>query len=204
MDERKLSIAGTSGGLALAGFCLAGPIGGAAAGIATGLAGALFGALLSDAVLPEQDRPWTEVASIIAEGETNKIEFKSSLLSKNQISSKIVCTLAAFANTSGGHMLIGVEDNREVCGIEADMTNKYKSQDKWFKALSDKIASDIGESFSKYHRIRLTEYQDRTVCQIEVRKANKKIYCNGTYYIRQNNQTTTLSHEQFDKLQSDD
>lgn len=189
---RKYKVIGTSGGLGLVGLCLGGPV--------VGIAGAVFGGLLSNAVIPEEDRPWVNVASLIAEGETSKIEFKSSLLNSNgKISDKLICGLAAIANTSGGNMLIGVTDDREVCGIEPDL-EKYKTRDKWLKALFDKIDSDIGTSFHKYFRARFVDYQDKTLCQIEVTKPPKKVFCKKIFYQRQGNQTVSPSHEEYDKI----
>lgn len=56
------------------------------------------------------------LTQLIAQGEGNTLEFKSTLES----AAKIAKTLVAFANTSGGLLLIGVTDDRKVCGIASE------------------------------------------------------------------------------------
>jgi predicted HTH transcriptional regulator len=51
--------------------------------------------------------------ALIGEGEGRGLEFKSGLPRDE----KIARTLGAFANTSGGLLLIGVRDRGEVCGV---------------------------------------------------------------------------------------
>ncbi len=56
------------------------------------------------------------LTQLIAQGEGNTLEFKSTLES----AAKIAKTLVAFANTSGGLLLIGVTDDQKVCGIASE------------------------------------------------------------------------------------
>ena len=67
----------------------------------------------------------------IQKGEGKTLEFKEKLPENI----KVVKTVIAFSNTSGGKLVIGVNDNREVVGIEEDIFE-----------LQDKIASLIYES----------------------------------------------------------
>lgn len=53
---------------------------------------------------------------LITQGESNTLEFKSTIDS----AVKIAKTLVAFANTSGGTLLIGVTDDRQICGIQSE------------------------------------------------------------------------------------
>jgi len=53
---------------------------------------------------------------LIAQGEGNTLEFKSTIDSPV----KIAKTLVAFANTGGGTLLIGVDDSGQVCGIVSE------------------------------------------------------------------------------------
>ena len=57
---------------------------------------------------------------ILKQGENSKIEFKESL-EKN-----IVKDICAFANSSGGKIFLGVDDNNQPKGIK--ITNRLKSQ----------------------------------------------------------------------------
>ena len=69
---------------------------------------------------------------LITQGENKRVEFKEQL-PKNE---SIVKTIIAFSNTSGGKLIVGVNDNREIVGID----------DKNIFELQDKIASLIFDS----------------------------------------------------------
>ena len=60
-----------------------------------------------------------ELALLLQEGETHKIELKESI---NGIDREIV----AFANASGGKILIGVKDDGTIRGVK--ITNRLKAQ----------------------------------------------------------------------------
>lgn len=52
----------------------------------------------------------------IAQGEGQQLDFKKTISSAQ----RIAATLAAFANTSGGTLLIGVRDNGSICGCNPE------------------------------------------------------------------------------------
>ena len=56
----------------------------------------------------------TELIEKISLGEDATIEFKRTLPHRNSLADEI----AAFANARGGMILIGVDDNREIVGID--------------------------------------------------------------------------------------
>jgi predicted HTH transcriptional regulator len=56
------------------------------------------------------------IAELIRQGEHQRLDFKHSISD----SKKIARSLVAFANTSGGTLLIGVKDNGNVAGINSD------------------------------------------------------------------------------------
>ncbi|MCX7879459.1 MAG: ATP-binding protein [Ignavibacteria bacterium] len=53
---------------------------------------------------------------IVAEGENSKVEFKRKLTSPEKIAREI----CAFANTKGGVIIIGIDDDRKVVGIDSE------------------------------------------------------------------------------------
>lgn len=56
------------------------------------------------------------IASLIAEGENEHQDFKYQITDAR----KIARSISAFANRSGGHLLIGVKDNGALAGISSD------------------------------------------------------------------------------------
>jgi len=58
----------------------------------------------------------SDLVILIANGEGDQLEFKKTITHLN----KIARTLAAFANTRGGIILVGVLDNGKICGIDPE------------------------------------------------------------------------------------
>ena len=56
------------------------------------------------------------ILNLIAQGEHQQLDFKFAI----NDSKKIARTLAAFANTDGGRLLIGVKDNGAIVGVNSD------------------------------------------------------------------------------------
>jgi len=59
---------------------------------------------------------YQQVISMIDAGEGINIEFKQRFSDYEKISKEII----AFANTQGGFILFGVDDNKKVCGVESE------------------------------------------------------------------------------------
>ena len=55
-----------------------------------------------------------EIKRLVKEGETDTLEFKR----KANFPEKIVKEIVAFANTKGGKLFIGVDDDRSVTGVK--------------------------------------------------------------------------------------
>jgi ATP-dependent DNA helicase RecG len=61
------------------------------------------------------------ISELINAGESKTVELEEDFSQKNQIS-KTVC---AFANRAGGHIIIGVNDQKEVLGIDDELVDDY-------------------------------------------------------------------------------
>lgn len=104
------------------------------------------------------------MTELIAQGENTTLEFKSTLGS----AAKIAKTLVAFANTNGGILLVGVTDDKRICGIaseEAEMSKIEEAADRYceppvtvsYKMVSvqgaNVLAVSILESEEKPHTV---------------------------------------------------
>ncbi len=58
----------------------------------------------------------TELIEIIEQGECSTVEFKRKIASPQKIAKEI----SAFANTKGGYLLIGVDDDRSIIGVHSE------------------------------------------------------------------------------------
>ena len=94
---------------------------------------------------------YSSISEMISNGENQWIEFKETLLAERNINGdgtwkertdwkfKILRQIAAFLNSEGGHILIGVADNRSIYGIEPDFTilkGSKENTDKFSQCLS--------------------------------------------------------------------
>jgi predicted HTH transcriptional regulator len=58
----------------------------------------------------------TELNKLIEDGENSQIEFKRKFSTPEKIAKEMV----AFANTKGGYLLFGVDDDRKIVGVESE------------------------------------------------------------------------------------
>jgi hypothetical protein len=121
---------------------------------------------------------------LIAEGESDELEFKSSLrwdLTKGAVNKAledvVIKTLAAFANTNGGTLLIGVADNGEVLGLDPDYLSLGDAdRDRFELHVRNLCNQQFGAAFVtnkiaiKFHKV-----ADKEVCQIEASPAKQPI-----------------------------
>lgn len=67
----------------------------------------------------------SQLDELIAQGEHTRLEFKRQLSAASQIAR----TLAAFANTSGGILLIGIADDGKIRGVSSEFKQVEKIED---------------------------------------------------------------------------
>ncbi|MEN8007759.1 MAG: ATP-binding protein [Candidatus Krumholzibacteriota bacterium] len=94
------------------------------------------------------------VAALIAGGETSQVEFKSTMrwnLRADKPGKEIelawLKSVVAYLNTDGGFLLIGVDDDGEVLGLEAD---KFANDDKFLLHFDNLIKQHVGLEFAGY------------------------------------------------------
>jgi len=104
------------------------------------------------------------VQEVINQGESKTLEFKETLPKGDSLAKTVV----AFANTSGGKIIIGINDKREVVGID----------DKEIFELQDRIASIISDSCYPdiLPEIYTLNIQGKIVLVIEVSRGNMLPY----------------------------
>ena len=66
-------------------------------------------------------------------------------------------TVAAFLNSEGGSLLIGVSDNKEVIGVESELKKFYRTQDKFLLHFKNLIKSGIGPEFYDFIDYKLVD-----------------------------------------------
>ena len=142
-----------------------------------------------------------EVQSIIQQGESLNVEFKSSLRwhiyekrADAAIEHSTMKTVAAFLNSEGGRLVIGVSDDRNICGLEQD---QFKNDDKFLLHLWNLIKTSIGESYSPYIQTSLELIGNKTVCLIRCLPSPEPVFLKGKsseeeFFIRTGPSSTRL------------
>ena len=73
----------------------------------------------------------------------------------------ILKTIVAFLNTNGGTLVIGVEDDGNVLGLENDLKELQVSIDKYEQLLTSLIIEKIGPAYSPFLKIRYETIDER-------------------------------------------
>jgi predicted HTH transcriptional regulator len=63
-----------------------------------------------------------DIPNLITQGEGSRLEFKSTI----STAARIARTLCAFANTGGGTLLIGVDDDGKIAGVRSEVGEMHK------------------------------------------------------------------------------
>ena len=148
---------------------------------------------------------------LIAEGEDDELEFKSSLrwdfkelATNKKLEEVIVKTVAAFANSQGGTLLIGVSDSGEILGLEGDyLSLGGANRDKFELHLRNLLNSAFGAAFvSSKLKVLFPAIGEVEICQVDIQPSAKPLVLtvkdkNGVgqekFYVRSGNSSQELS-----------
>ena len=134
-------------------------------------------------------REWID--GLLEEDESQILEFKSSIWAtyrndtgelvegapKNlKTEDSVIKTIAAFLNTEGGTLVIGIQDRpeRRIVGIEGDFpySGKAKDIENFQNSISELVRNSTGEDsiMGTYVNIEISEISGKKVCLIAVKK----------------------------------
>lgn len=141
---------------------------------------------------------------MVTEAEHERLERKSTLrwdlqagkLNRN-LEKAVMKTVAAFLNSSGGHLLLGVADDGHAVGLERDWTTlARRDADGWENHFTNVLSAMIGPQFRQYVTIQHFAHQDKSCALVIVAKAPVPAYLNDEgkeeFFIRTGNTTTSL------------
>jgi hypothetical protein len=144
------------------------------------------------------------VAELITAGEGQFMEFKSSILwdhrqqkmNKN-LSVPIIKNCAAFMNTAGGTLLVGIDDGGSVLGLEADYKVMKKPNPDGFELIFNNAFSRmVGAEFRQFVQLSFPEIEGKTICLIAVQPGTSPVYFRHQgkeeFYIRAGNASQPL------------
>jgi hypothetical protein len=151
---------------------------------------------------------------MIAEGESEELEFKSSLRwdykqgdVNKVLEGVIVKTVSAFANSDGGILIIGVDDDGNTLGLENDYASLSADKDKFELHLRNLLNQNISTSFvASSVKIQFPLVNDIEICQVDISSSKEPIVLNlkdkngiksEKFYVRSGNSSLELPMSEF-------
>jgi CheY-like chemotaxis protein len=120
------------------------------------------------------------IKSLIDSGESNRVEFKSTLRwnLKTDRSEKVIETawlksVAALLNSDGGVLLVGVEDRGDILGIEAD---NFDNEDKYLLHVNNLVQQHIGLEHAGFIGYQLVPVDNKKVLLIECQPSPSPVF----------------------------
>lgn len=141
-----------------------------------------------------------QVLSLIRQGESKTLEFKQTL-SKNihtnqkdkNIEHSVLKTIAAFLNTDGGILLVGVSDSGKIEGIEKDF---FKSEDEYSQHFLNLFRDQIGPVFYPLVDNRVIKIEEKRILFVKCGKSDNPVFLgkgkDEEFYVRANPATDKL------------
>ena len=118
-------------------------------------------------------------------------------------------SIAGFLNTTGGILLIGVKDNKEVVGISNDKFND--NEDKYIRDIENVIKKTLGDLALQYIDIRIPEFskderfeeknisyiikKGTKICVLGIEEGKIPFYCKHREYNTQRKSKSPLPME---------
>lgn len=166
------------------------------------------------------------VLKVIAGGERSDVEFKSSMLldvrryrsepgepleayKLEAVTRTLMKSIAAFCNSGGGTLFVGIEDDTNVCGLVEDFLLANPSRgdfDGWDQCLRGQLESRFhdGKAVANYARVVPLETEGKTFVRIQVaHRANltflKKAGGGAELFVRSGTRSIPIEFQDLEK-----
>ena len=143
---------------------------------------------------------FVQTRDLIRMGENDQIEFKSSLRFNyftkkfgKEIEHAVIKSIAAFLNSAGGTLLIGIDDGGEVLGIAEDA---FENNDKTLLHLTKLISGKIGNNHLAFIKAGVEEINGKKVIRVDIQPSTIPAYVTNNneefLYVRTGPSTNSL------------
>lgn len=141
---------------------------------------------------------------LISFGESSQLEYKSTLRYdlklkelNRDLEEAVIKNIAAFLNTTGGVLLIGVDDKGNIRGLEDDYQSLPKqNSDGLENHLNQLIKKYLGSEILQFIDITFENHKKHDVCRINITSAPDPVYTRFKetehFFIRTGNSVTSL------------
>lgn len=133
-----------------------------------------------------------EVSELIKQGESQKLEFKETLRTNTytnkpdkNIELANLKSITALMNTEGGTLLIGVNDNQEIKGIEND---SFPTSDRFCLHFTNLIKEHIGNQYLPYISFDVINLNNKYILKVDCIRSPRPVFLrlnkDEQFYIR--------------------
>ena len=167
-----------------------------------------FGEVIKNLLFDQYLRNHRNAEELIKQGESKTLEFKSTLRwnlkeerkDNKRITFATVKTIAAFLNTEGGDLLLGVADDGSIVGIEQD---RFDSEDKFMLHLTQCVRNGLGDRAGTCIDPRIQIVEGKAVCAVSCQRSPEPVFLSwkavpsargGDFFVRSGPGTVRLSH----------
>jgi hypothetical protein len=148
-----------------------------------------------------------EITALIRAGESTTLEFKSTMRTNlrtgktgKEIEIAWLKTVAAFMNSDGGILLIGVDDTGKVPGIDVD---NFANEDKCRLHFKNMINTHIGAEFTRFIHLKIVTIKEKTILIVECERVRRPVFMSigkqEDFFIRSGPSSIKLSMSQMVK-----
>ena len=140
-----------------------------------------FGEAIRAILFDQYLRDHRQAEELIKRGESKTLEFKSTLRwdlredrkDDKAITHAVLKTIAAFLNTEGGDLLIGVADDGSIAGIEHD---RLESDDKFMRHLAQAVRNGLGDRAGTCIDPRVQIVEGKPVCVVSCQRSPEPVF----------------------------
>jgi hypothetical protein len=164
--------------------------------------------LISEA--PQTETPDQSLKRLLSRGESEDVEFKSSLRwdykenRKNKnLEGVIAKSASGLMNAKGGTILIGIGPNKEVLGLQNDYATLQNDQnrDGFEQKLMHILMRRLGKDAATLAHVSFVEVDDKDVCWLRVEPTPKPAYVEDEgdvkFYVRIGNTTQPMNAKEL-------
>lgn len=152
-----------------------------------------------------------EILALIQAGESGTLEFKSTMRTNlrtgktgKEIELAWLKAVVAFMNSDGGILLIGVDDNGAILGIDVD---NFANEDKCRLHFKNLLNTHIGAEFTRFIHLKIVCIKEKTILVIECERVRRPVFLqvgkNEDFFIRSGPSSMKLSMSQMVKYLSE-
>jgi hypothetical protein len=146
-----------------------------------------------------------EIRELIGQGESERLEFKSTLRFNlaagkpgKEIELAVLKTLTAFMNTDGGVLVVGVDDEGRALGLDAD---GFENDDHALRHFTSIFAQHVGVEHLSGMVFAVRAFDERKILLVECSRSSEPVILKGgkdeEFYVRAGPSSRKLSLSEF-------